>query len=141
MNIERFSPAAWKEYSAHAHRIAFGEVMPEGLERIDFALLLVDGKKPLGYVTCRELDSETIRWQFGGAFPGTQGTAVTYRGYQAFVRHAMRDYKRIGTLIENTNVVMLKMALKVGFRVIGVRMFQGSVLLEHVLEFGEVRAG
>jgi hypothetical protein len=115
--------------------IAFGKLLPPGSERIDFAMIVSNSDGvAMGYVTCREQDAETVYWQFGGAFPGTRDTLRTFQGYRAFV-DACRNYKRITTLIENTNTVMLKMAMAVGFRVVGVRAYKGSILLEHLLEF------
>jgi hypothetical protein len=134
VKVEKITPAEWAKYSGHAHLIAFGKTLPPGSERIDFALLAVHGEQAMGYVTCREQDAETVYWQFGGAFPGTKDTIRTFQGYRAFV-DACRGYKRITTLIENTNTVMLKMAMAVGFRVVGVRAYKGSILLEHLLEF------
>lgn len=137
MRLERLSPANWFDFSVGAHRVVFGEEKDPSTDRIDYALLAVDAEKPVAYITCRELDSETIYWQFGGAFPGTRGTAVSFRAYLLFIAYAKAHYKRVATLIENTNLVMLKMAMKVGFRIMGVRLFKGQVLLEHLLEFQE----
>lgn len=135
IKVERFSRAEWREFSENAHFVCFGKHKPAEWDRIDFALLVVDEEKPMGYVTCREIDAETLYWQFGGAFPGTRDTHRSFRGYQAFVDYCKPKYKRISTLIENDNLVMLKMAMKVGYRIIGVRSFKGSILLEHLLEF------
>lgn len=135
IRVERFTPREWAQHSENAHKICFGKLKPSAWDRIDFALLVVNDDRPLGYVTCRETDPETLYWQFGGAFPGTKDTATTFKGYCAFVEYCRDKYKRITTLIENDNLVMLKMAMKVGFRVVGIRFAAGSVLLEHVLEF------
>lgn len=125
----------WKDMGESAHIAVFGKLKPPEKERIDFALLVENEKELMGYLTCREHDSETLYWQFGGAFPGTQGSSLTFSGYQAFVAWCKERYKRVTTLIENENTVMLKMAMKVGFRIVGVRTYQGEILLEHLLEF------
>lgn len=138
--VEKISVQDWEPMSENAHLIAFGKKKPASFDRIDFTLLVRTEKELMGYVTCREFDHETIYWQFGGAFPGTQSTSLSWIGYQAFVEWCKPRYKRITTLIENKNTVMLKMAMKVGFRVIGVRNFQGSILLEHLLEFSDAGA-
>jgi len=136
MKIERIEPQIWSSLSENAHKIAFNTLKPASQDRISFALLAVnDANIPLGYVTCREHDADTLYWQFGGAFPGTIGTTISFPTYCQFVEWCKPHYKRITTLIENTNTVMLKMAMKVGFRIIGVRFYKGSILLEHVLEF------
>lgn len=139
MKVVKVTPEAWKDMGEMAHLLAFGKHLPIEKTRIDFALLVVDSNdKPMGYVTCKELDADTLYWQFGGAFPDTRDTVRTFPGYQAFVRFTKElGYKRIATYIENTNAVMLKMAAKVGYRIVGVRNFGGAVLLEHLLEFRE----
>jgi hypothetical protein len=43
--------------------------------------------------------------------------------------------------VENTNVAYLKLAMKMGFRVIGVRMFKGQVLVELLLDFEDNKEG
>ena len=140
IHVDLITKETWKEhFSANAHKIAFAEIKDPEIDRIDFALIVADDDKAMGYLTCREFDADTIYWQFGGAFPGTKDTSLSWRGYQAFVEWCRPRYKRITTLIENTNLVMLKMAMKVGFRVCGVRVFKGDILLEHVLEFTDAR--
>lgn len=137
IEVVKFSAHDWKQYSENAHMIAFNEIKSRDFDRIDFALLVVNENRPLGYVTCRETNAESVYWQFGGSFPGTKDTAITFRGYQVFIDWTKARYKRISTLIRNDNTVMLKMAMKVGFRIVGIKTFQDSILLDHVLEFSE----
>lgn len=135
ITVNRIEAQDWKEtFSENAHRICFEKHKPGEWDRISFALIVANGEQAMGYLTCREHDAESLYWQFGGSFPGTQGTTMTWRGYQAFVEYCRPNYKRITTLIENENVAMLKMAMKVGFRIIGLRAFGGKVYLEHLLE-------
>lgn len=133
--VDQISAQEWAQLSEKAHLIAFAENKPAEWDRIDFALLVKRGQNLMGYVTCRETDAHTLYWQFGGAFPGTRESSLTFSGYRAFVDFCEERYQRITTLIENDNFVMLKMAMKVGFRIVGVRVFRGHVLLEHLLEF------
>lgn len=135
MEVESWSEKEWSKYAERAHLVVFSKLRPAGMDRIDFALVVKDGSKLMGYVTCREWDSESLYWQFGGAFPGTRETSLSFRGYQAFVRWTKDHYKRVSTLISNDNAVMLKMAAKVGFKIIGVRTFRNTILLEHLMEF------
>lgn len=137
IEIDRLSPVEWKEFSERAHLITFGKHKPAEWDRIDFALVVRNDENLMGYVTCREIDAHTVYWQFGGAFPGTKSTSMSWIGYQAFVEYCKVRYKRISTLIENTNLVMLKMAMKVGYRIVGIRFFGGDILLEHLLEFSQ----
>jgi RimJ/RimL family protein N-acetyltransferase len=136
MRVEQLSAEEWSSLSEDAHRVVFGSVKPASLDRIDFALLVVDEEHtPMGYVTCREWDRDTLYWQFGGMFPGTKETIHSFAVFQALIAWCRPRYQRLTALVENSNTPMLKMAMKVGYRITGVRTFQGSVLLEHLLEF------
>lgn len=135
MRVEKLLPEDWAKLSEDAHKLAFETIKPVQSERIDYALVCVEGTQLKGYLTAKEMDSETVYWQFGGAFPGTKGTHYTFKGYLAFVRWTKEHYKRIQTRIENTNTAMLHFAMKAGFVVVGVRYVQGSTLLELELEF------
>lgn len=138
MTVKQISPKDWAVVSEDAHKIVFGTHKPASRDRIDFALMTVDEQNvPLGYVTCREWDNETLYWQFGGMFPDTRGTPRSFRVYKEMLQWATDRYFRITMLVENTNVPMLKFALKVGFKIIGVRNYSGTVLLEHSLELKE----
>lgn len=135
--------------SENAHLAVFETYKPASLDRIDFALLIERGETLMGFATCREHDAETLYWQYGGALPGTKSSSLTFPGYQAVVAWSKERYKRITTIIENDNVVMLKFAMKVGFRIVGVRTHIAKkertvenynnivphILLELVLEF------
>lgn len=135
MIIQRIEKDAWKELSEKAHLISFQKVKDPDDERIDFALLCVQDQKPLGYLTAKEMDSETIYWQFGGVFPSAKMTQLSFRGYYMFSKWCEERYKRVITYIENTNIVMLKYALQVGFVVSGMKLSQGNLLLQCTLEF------
>ncbi len=122
--------------SENAHRAVFGKLKPAGFDRIDYALLAVSDGVPRAYATAKETDFETVHWEFGGAFAGTIGTTASYRAFKGFIaaeQEAKR--KRIRFYVENTNEPMLKLAMKTGFRIQGLRNYGGTVLLEHVLEF------
>lgn len=133
--VERIPADAWKAMSEDAHKVAFGTIRDASQERIDFALLVKRGHQLMGYVTCKELDGRSLYWQFGGAFPGTKESSLTYSGYQAFIDWTKQHYDRVSTLVENDNIVMLKMAMKVGYRIVGIRNFKGHILCEMLLEF------
>lgn len=124
--------------SENAHRVVFHEVRPMQMDRIDHVLLVVDGLVPLSYVTVRELDSETVYWQYGGAFPSSAGTLKVMKSYRLLIEFTKRGYKRISTLVQNTNISYLKMALSCGFVPMGVRFVKGEIYVELLNEFGGV---
>lgn len=128
-------PKEWEAFSEDAHKICFHAHKPKSFDRIDYALLCTDNGVPCGYITCREYDHETVYFQFGGTFPGTKGGVKSWLCYEKCTEFARLRYRRITTLIENDNQVMLKFAMKMGYRIIGIRNYAGSILLEHVLEF------
>lgn len=134
ITVERFSKESWDIYAADAHKIAFSQVISPQNSRIDFALLCSKDGIALSYVTCRETHFNSVYWQFGGAFPGTKGTIMSWEAYRSMILWCQGKYKTITTLIENNNLVMIKMAMKIGFRIHGIRICEGVVLLEHALE-------
>lgn len=126
----------WAQISENCHAVVFKEKRPAEMDRIDYVLLVEeeDGV-PSGYCTVRELDSESVYWQYGGAFPGTHGTIKSVGSYESLINWTKQHYKRISTLVENTNIRYLKLAMHYGFRVIGCRTFHGKIYLELLNEF------
>lgn len=134
--VNQISPHDWEVFSENAHLIVFEKKRPGHLDRIDYALVVTDDKDTLlGYLTAKELDAESVYWQYGGAFPTAKGNVHAARGYGAFVEWARGRYKRVSTLVENTNVRYLKLAMAHGFRVNGVKIMKSKILVEMLLEF------
>lgn len=137
LNVLRVSREDWKDFSANAHRAVFNSIKPAEFDRIDYALLCIDSGKdePTGYVTVRELDPETVYWQFGGGFPWAQKSIWMAKTYDALLKKQSEFSRRMTTRIENTNLPMLKLALSKGLLILGVRIWDGATLLELVKEF------
>lgn len=137
--IEKLLPEEWKLLSEQAHLAMFSESRSSEMDRIDYALIITDEEKKLcGYLTARELDQDSVYWQYGGAFPGTHSSKKAFDVYGELILWAKRHYKRITTLVKNSNVRYLKLAMHFGFRIIGCRFFNGEVLVELLNEFSEV---
>jgi hypothetical protein len=135
MIVHQLPPADWAQISVNLHKVAFQETMTADQDRIDFALVVGNDQYPMvGYVTCKEWDRDSVYWQFGGALHGAKNTALSFRGYQAMIDWCLYRYKVLTTRIENENLVMLKFAMKVGFRIVGTTCIRGRVYLEHWLE-------
>lgn len=134
LTLEKIGALAWQELAGNAHKIVFDEVMPPEYDRIDYVLYVYDADctnhEPLGYITVREFDAETAYLKHGGAFPRAVKSVYAWKALQMCLTHLKSRYKRITTLVENDNTSYLRMALTAGFRVIGVRVFQGIILLE-----------
>jgi len=138
LEVRRFDGKEWANYAADAHVICFNKTRPSSLNRTDFALMFVKDGEPQGYMSCHEMDAETVYMQFGGAFPSSSGTAIVFTGYTAMVRELGKTYKRATTAIENTNQAMLRLAMKAGLLIVGTRNFKGKILVEHAIEFGGI---
>ncbi len=138
MRVEFVPKENWEGLAEHAHLAVFGKMKPASQDRVDYALLAIDeSNTPVVFVTARELDAESVYWQFGGAFPGSRGSVKSWVAFNACLRWSRERYKRVSMLIENDNKPMLKMAMMADLRVVGMRNFKSSILLEHVLEFKE----
>lgn len=137
MRVVQIAKEKWGELSEKAHLIVFNEIKKPENERIDFALLVESSSGvPMQYATCRELDSESVYFQYGGSFPGTKGSISSLRCMEKIIEWAeFAGYRRIAFLVENTNEAMLKLAMRCGFLIVGLRTFKGLILLEHVKEF------
>lgn len=123
--------------SSDAFRLVFkGSHDPE-LDRISFALLAVDEdtKQTVGYLTAREMNAEDLCWEYGGAFPDKANTPAVYHAYMFFARYCQTRFKRIFQVVENTNHRYLKLSMKLGFNIVGVRHVKGDTLVEMLLEF------
>lgn len=136
MIVEVLSSEVWKELAKEAHLCCFGELRPSTMDRISFALLTSEDEKPLGYLTARELDSESVYLQYGGAFPDTRGTINSLKVYKSMLLKLKEiGFIRATTYIENINKPMLKFAMKCGWTITGLRTFKNAILLEHQIEF------
>ena len=126
----------WSEYAEAAHKLCFSEARPREFDRSTFALMYVRDEIPYCYVSCHEMDKETVYLQFGGIFRAEQKMPYSFHGYQKMIEALSTRYLKATTSIENTNVAMLKPAMRIGFRIVGIRVFKEIVLLEHILNFG-----
>ena len=136
MKLIKMNSEEWSKYAENAHLVVFNERRPADFNRIDFTILITYADVPQTFATCRELDKETVYLQYGGAFPPAMNTVRSFRCYELTICELANNYKRATTLIENENTTMLKFAMRVGFRIIGVRMFEGKIYLEHLIDFG-----
>lgn len=123
----------WRVLSDQAHLASFGEHRPPNFERIDFALLIVERETniPQGYITCTALNSELLKWGFGGAFPLAKGTYKVMAGYRLALEFCRaKGWLHVVTLVKNDNFASLRMHLKERWKPIGVTNFLGDVLVE-----------
>lgn len=137
MIVKRVEKDNWNTLSEDAHGVVFGEKMPRDLPRYDYALVCENAERRLvSYATVRELDAESVYWQYGGVFPAFRKTPKSFEAFSMQVDWCLERYKRLSFLVENDNKAMLRMAAKKDFMITGVRTFKNLVLLEHAI--GEI---
>lgn len=135
IKVEILTPDEWQLLAHDAHLTVFSESRDHSGDNISYALLAKEGEELTGYLTAREVDRETVYWQFGGAFPGTRGTTRTVRTYEALVNWTRERYKRIVTFVLNTNIAYLRLAMASGFLISGIKYYEKTVLVELSLDF------
>jgi hypothetical protein len=135
MKVELFSPEQWSEVSASAHLIAFSEERDSSLDRISFALMAGDETTPYGFMTCLELNSESVYIQHGGATPASIGTTRSYHAFLAMLDWLNEDgVKQVTMLVKNTNKKMIKFAMT-EFLITGTSNYKGEVYIEFFKTF------
>jgi RimJ/RimL family protein N-acetyltransferase len=125
-------------FSVHAHAAVFGTIKPASFDRIDYAWIAINtsNNDPVGYVTVRETDHETVYWAYGGGFQWARNSVLTGRAYKCLLEaQKASGTKRILTYIEPSNVAMLRLAMANGFRICGYRARGTISLVDLVLEF------
>lgn len=138
MKVSFIEEADWKaNFSESAHLAGFKRYKDPMLEKIDFALLIHENDEVVAYATFKELDKENLYCQFCAGLGEHRGHLNSWRAFMSGIGFISERYKRVSALVENDNFPMLKMAWKAGFRICGIRVFRGNILVEHVLEFKE----
>jgi hypothetical protein len=134
--VHALRPDEWAEVSESTHLVAFNEKRDPSLNRVDFALMATDGDDPVAYMTCYEHDAETVYIQHGGKLPDAGGSVKAFKAYmQMLGRLNEMGFKFGQTMIENTNTAMLRIAMKAGWLISGIRFFDGKILVEHAIQF------
>ncbi len=131
--VEHIDKDNWKSMSKDSHMTVFLEEREPDMDRIDYALLAVtEEQKIILYLTCTEFDKNTVYWNHGGATPPFKKTVKVIQAYDAFL-HKMKDmgYKNVIMHVRNDNKSMLKLAARSGFKIVGIRVNEKCILLEH----------
>lgn len=133
--VIKISPEDWANgFSEDAHKIVFKEIKPASRDRISYALLVVKDEVVIGYVTVREIDDETVYWQFGGVVPQFRRSITAVKCVEMATDWQRAHSKRIVTYTENTNLPMLKLHLSYGFKIVGTRTYMGKVMVDMIKE-------
>jgi RimJ/RimL family protein N-acetyltransferase len=131
----RIEGKEWSEvHSADAYAKVFGEFRPGQHDSSDFALVLMNDKEPLGYIQFIEISKQTVYGQFGGAVESIRGTDAIDEGFSKSISQILAEYQRFEFRVENTNIKMLHLALKSGFKIFGVRSRGNGVFVDLYIE-------
>jgi hypothetical protein len=143
MEICEVSRYEWQAYCAGpAFREAFGYDMDPTFDTVDRSLVVLDSeRRPLGYVTLREVNRELVQWRFGGAFRRVSKSVHVQTAYDLLIKKCHEQYLFISTLIETENVPSLKLAMHNGFRIVGTQNYMGQVLVELLLDLRKEEKG
>lgn len=128
--VEKWSNEKWEVFAQTAHALLFDQHRDTSLNRHHFVITIVFNGQLGGYFTCLEMDSETLYIQYGGAMPWFWDSFHIYPGFVKMLGWCRENYKRFWMRVENTNLAMLKMALKAGFIINGISNFKGKIYLE-----------
>lgn len=131
MVVKIYSKKEWLEYSSQFHDVVFNNPEFKEIENIDFSLVAFDGDEVLGFATIRVLDKFHAYMQYGGA---VKKGYKTLSAYLKMIELLKGSFLNITTLIENTNHPMIKLAMKAGFNINGIRIKSGNIYLEHLIE-------
>ena len=135
MEVIHYPKAKWDLLAEDIHALIFEEHREGSLNRIDFALVAWNDETPVGYITCRETDSESVYIGYGGVFPESRNSQDSKIAMDAIIDELSKSYKRANMLVENTNVFMLKKSLNTGFIPVGITNYCGSVYVDLRREF------
>lgn len=131
MNLElkKVSPQEWQKLAPHAHKISFHEDRALDMDRISYALMVVNEKDPCSYSTIIELDRKSAYMQHGGAFPNITGTTYVLRSYMMMMNWLKENYEMISTRIFARNKPMIKLALMTDLEIVGTENNEGETIL------------
>jgi len=134
MRVERVDGDWLRENIETLSHAVFNEVRSSEIDRCQFGLMAYKDKEPIAYVTCIEFDSETLYWQIGGTFENIRGGFSVVPCFLHMVDWSLKNYKRITMRVNNENVRMLNLAMRIGFRICGTWNFNNMIFLELLME-------
>lgn len=123
MKLGVYLSEEWNKLAKDAHLICFNENRDPETNRYDYVLCSFkedEAQTICGYIGIQEQDKNTAYLQHGGAFPSMMSTALVGRSYRLALNYLKERYDLLLCTILNDNLGMLNLAMKEGFRVIGV---------------------
>jgi len=140
LTLEEFKPL-----SEEMHKKCFSDDRPAWSHTCDFVLVAddADTEKPLGFLTCFEIDKGQVWIHFGGVFKDNiprNALVDKYTGRDIFnfgINYLLEQYATILLDTKNTNIPMIKIALSTGFLIVGVECSFKEIYLRMILENNE----
>ena len=134
IRIIKIDREQWDHMSEEAHRAAFGSERTFLMQRADYALLALDrDNSSIGYISVSEQDRDTVHWTYGGVFSDYKSSLKSFRAFQAAIEWTSVFHKSIWCSVESDRPPMIRALSKLGFKICGVRNFQNTLLVEHIL--------
>ena len=131
MRLTRLSKDQWDEFSQHIHLKVFNENLLPVRTRFDYALLCIIDEEVASYSTIREVSDDAVYWQHSGCLPKYRNSSVAFKSYLMGLEYCLEaGAENITHMIANTNLVAIRIALKVGFLVVGTRTYDGTTYLD-----------
>lgn len=136
IEVKKIAPKEWYELAEAAHIAVFDESWDKNMERIDFAMVMVqtDTNTLISYATAQVVDPSTVYLQYGGVFPKFRGTPLSFLSFKEMLDVLKKSFKKIVTLVENNNYPMLRFYIKEFFLITGIRYFKNHIYLENTYE-------
>jgi hypothetical protein len=136
LHVIQVTAEQWaSSFSEEMHKLVFKELKPAFVDRISYALLIVQAEEVVGYITVRENDHETVYWQFGGVLTRFRRGLLGSKCFEVALEWQKARSKRVLMYTENTNLPMLRLALAYGFLVVGTKTFRQHVMVDLMREF------
>jgi len=110
------------------HKSIFGDSIPADYFRYDSCLITQDDDNNLvSYVLIREISSETIELGWGGTSKDSRGI-LSKISLDLFTQECLNHYENVTLQTCNKNLPMLRLALSLGYIVVGCRVANNGEL-------------
>lgn len=120
----------WDVFGETLHQSVFNWFRSRDDDKCDYAIIIEKDSHVAGFITVRELGVKRAHLLFGGVIPSFRGTLNTVLTYSTILDNLAKCYDTCTTCIENTNNDMLRISLKLGYKIIGIKTIDGCSFVE-----------
>jgi RimJ/RimL family protein N-acetyltransferase len=130
LSIHKVPGAVWNtDQRNRAFQQVFRNERPNMPIDCDFALVIMYGGKPGGYIECAEQVDGALMWLLGGGTPEHQNSTLIFEGYQRFLNWSLGNFRAVRFLVEEQNYRMIRLSHRLGFRINGLVLVEGQPVL------------